>query len=139
MIRRRRRGERGSHACSPSYMTTAGPASLPDWPYKSTPALALDEGAHIGTVQLLVSRPTLRTYSAIWAAVTPPPAKWGAGYPVHRTASGTATRCCDERAASITDGDRYPSAVCILCILSAGASPRLVPRTRRIGPMLISK
>jgi hypothetical protein len=45
-------------------MTTAGPASLPDWPYKSTPALALDEGAHIGTVQLLVSRPTLRTYSA---------------------------------------------------------------------------
>src|SRR6266436_3054610 len=58
MIRRRRRGERGSHACSPSYMTTAGPASLPDWPYKSTPALALDEGAHIGTVELLVSRPT---------------------------------------------------------------------------------
>jgi hypothetical protein len=45
-------------------MTTAGPASLPDWPYKSTPALALDEGAHIGTVQLLVSRPTLRKYSA---------------------------------------------------------------------------
>src|SRR6266851_10475742 len=72
MIRRRRRGERGSHACSPSYMTTAGPASLPDWPYKSTPALALDEGAHIGTVQLLVSRPTLRTYSAIW-----PTRGWG--------------------------------------------------------------
>ena len=33
-------------------MTTASPASLPDWPHKSTPALALDEDAHTGTVQL---------------------------------------------------------------------------------------
>ncbi|HEX9518231.1 MAG TPA: hypothetical protein VF940_18860, partial [Streptosporangiaceae bacterium] len=58
------------HACSPSYMTTAGPASLPDWPYKSTPALALDEGAHIGTVQLLVSRPTPHVFGDL-AAPTP--------------------------------------------------------------------
>jgi hypothetical protein len=40
-------------------MTTASPASLPNWPHKAHPALALGEGAHIGTVQLLVSRPTL--------------------------------------------------------------------------------
>jgi hypothetical protein len=40
-------------------MTTAGPASLSNWPHKKRTALALDEGANIGMVQLRVRRPTL--------------------------------------------------------------------------------